>query len=317
MALNCEGKECHVIAINTQKGGVGKSSSAVCISAILGEVYDENVLLIDMDTQGNSTSYSNIPKDNGKDIGTLLANFAVDGELPEIDEILACIRRGSYTKNERIPNTVKWIEKVIEFPYDVLGVYGSELSIFELAVYNRDNFLYSHTEYAFSILKYVVDMIIKECNYTYIIIDTPPSTSVSVINSLYCSDWLIIPLFSDIAALEGIPAVLNRLNELNLYLPNFDVLGVLFQKYNPIRALDKAILEQISYPSFETKIPDVNSKMSKAFAEGIIPVLKTDKAYEKLRTAYIELCKEIIDKINATISENGEINRERGIQVNG
>ena len=112
-------------------------------------------------------------------------------------------------------------------------------------------------------------------------------------------------------AVNGIQSIFRRLEELNLVYPYFAPLGIVYQKYDGKRTLDKSILETSVFDEFETKIPDVNTKVSKSINEGLIPAMRTEKQYATFRQAYIDLCGEIIERIKKYEDENGKIQRIR------
>ena len=300
-----------VIVFYNQKGGVSKTTSAVCCSQILGEVYKDKVLLIDFDSQGSASLMSNIDlwNDEQPSIGTLTADYALEGHQASINEILDCVDRGKYEKNIQKKGEFGWEKKEVDYSFDILPVRGIELSISELAVYNKKTFIYQHVERAYFILKLIVDRIIRECDYDYILIDANPSLSLFAINALFASDYLIVPTTMTPESVNGIASIFARLEELNLVYPYFEPLGILYQKFSGKRTLDKLILNNTVFEPFETKIPDVNSRVSKSIDEGMIPVCKMDKSYKGLRESYIELCQEIKDRIEEKEQAHGRLTR--------
>jgi len=301
-----------VICIYNQKGGVGKSTLAVNTSAVLAEVKKKKVLLIDFDAQGTATLMCNIPfwDDSIPNIGRLISAFALNGYQASIDEILECVTNGKVMKNVRREGEFGWDKIEYTYPFDILPVCGTELSIGELAIHNRDNFIYKNVELSFYMLKLIVDKIIEECNYDYIIIDANPSLSSFAINSLVASDYLIVPTTMTTEAVNGIQAIFRRLEELSLVIPYFRPLGIVYQKYDGHRTLDRDIVKNTVFEEFETKIPDVNTKISQSINDNYIPALRTDKKYAAIRQAYINLVNEIEDKINKHEEEYGEIVRK-------
>lgn len=302
-----------IIAINNQKGGVMKSTTSVNVAQILAEVYHKNVLLIDFDSQGSSSLYCNVPiwDSTIPNIGDLITPFALYGKRASIDDILNSITRGKYEKTYQEKGKFGWKHKMEEYPFDILPVCGTEISIGELAIHNRESFIYQNVEYSYFMLKLITDTIAEECNYDYVIIDTNPSLSAFAINALFASDFLIIPTTMAPEAVNGIQSIFRRLEELNLVYPYFAPLGIVYQKYDGKRTLDKSILETSVFDEFETKIPDVNTKVSKSINEGLIPAMRAEKQYATFRQAYIDLCGEIIERIKKYEDENGKIQRIR------
>ena len=300
-----------VIAISNQKGGVGKTTTSVNIAQILAEVYKKNVLLIDFDAQGSASLMANIPvwDDNMPNIGNLITPFAQMGKRATIDEILNTVTRGTYERKYQVKGEFGWKREIVEYPFDIIPVCGSEISIGELAIHDRENFIYQNVEYSYFMLKLIVDTIVEECNYDFIIIDTNPSLSAFAINALFASDFLIVPTTMAPEAVSGIQSIFRRLEELNLVFPYFAPLGVLFTKFDGKRTLDKNILESSIFDEFKTKIPDVNTKISKSINDSLIPAMRTEKQYSALRQAFIDLGAEIIERINKYENENGQIQR--------
>lgn len=296
-----------VVCIYNQKGGVGKSTAAVNLAQILGEVYEKSVLLIDFDAQGTASLMCNIPTwdDSIPNIGQLISQIALEGQLPDIDTILNCVTNGKYAQNIRQPQSFGYKTEWIDYPFDIIPVCGTDLSIGELAIHNRDNWIYKNVEQSFYMLKYVVDRIIIDCAYDYIIIDANPSLSSFAINSLVASDYLMIPTTMAPEAVNGIKAILTRLEELNLVIPYFKTLGIVYQKYSGKRILDREIVKSTKFDEFETKIPDVNTKISQSINDNIIPAMRKTQKYLPLREAYIDLAKEMEQKIAKFESEGG------------
>lgn len=299
------------IAFYNQKGGVGKTSGSVCCAQILGEVLHKNVLLIDFDSQGSASLMAGIETwdDSKPSIGTLMSSIAVDGYRPSIEEILDSVTRGTYEHKYQKKGEFGWKSDVREYDFDILPVRGVDLSVAELALHNPDNWVYKNVNQSFLMLKMIVDTIIQECDYDYIIIDSNPSLSAHAINALFASDYLIVPTTMTPESINGISAIFARLEELNLVFPYFEPLGILYQKFSGNRTLDKVILNNTVFEPFESKIPDVNTKVSKSINEGIIPVCKRDKSYAPFRDAYIGLCNEIEQRIEEKENAHGHIQR--------
>lgn len=295
------------ICVYNQKGGVGKSTCACNLSYALG-IMGRKVLLIDFDAQGSATIMLNINKwdETIPNIGFPMSNFAINGNRPQIDDLLDCIQTPSWQKKEKVPNSMLWREVDVPYPFDVIPVCGIELSVAENAIFNRKNYIYKHVEYGFVMLKFIVQKLSDELNYDYIIIDANPSLSASAINALMASDFLVTPTDMAYESIVGISAILQRLKELNLFLPYFTPLGVICQKYKGNRNLDKTvrdIIEENEFDVFNTTIPDVASQVSNSIAKG--KLISVDN--EKVRKAYTDLATEIEAKIIKLESEHGEI----------
>lgn len=308
---NTENKRTKCISIYNQKGGVAKTTTSVCCAQIFGEALKKNVLLIDFDSQGSASLMTGIETwdDSMPSIGTLMSMIAIDGKRPAVWEIMDCITRGTYEYRYQKKGEFGWKTKQKEYDFDILPVRGVDLSVAELALHNEANWVYKNVSKSFLMLKMIVDTIINECNYDYIIIDSNPSLSAHAINALFASDYLIVPTTMTPESINGISAIFARLEELNLVYPYFEPLGILYQKFSGNRTLDKLILNNTVFEPFKCKIPDVNTKISKSINEGIIPVCKKDKSYAPLRKAYIDLCKEIEERIDEKEHEHGKLQR--------
>jgi chromosome partitioning protein len=179
-----------VIAICNQKGGTGKTTTAINLSIYLS-LQDHRVLLIDLDPQGNSTSGLGINKDNSK--GTIY-----DVLIGSVDVTSLFI--DSYnTKLQIIPADIHLI--------------GAELELANLPQRERR-------------LLQVLETIRQ--NYDYILIDSPPSLSLLTLNALVASDSVIIPVQCEYFALEGLGQLLRTINLVkSKYNPKLDIEGVL------------------------------------------------------------------------------------------
>lgn len=160
------------IAVVNQKGGVGKTTSAISIASFLGKT--KRVLLIDLDPQGNATSNSAIDKRK--------LNVTVKDLLTDEDK----------TAKECIVNT----EKGFDIIGSNLGVADTEINLFSMMDRER-------------ILKEKLEEINTE--YDYVIIDCPPTLSLMTLNALVSSQLALIPLEPHIFAIEGIESLIKTM----------------------------------------------------------------------------------------------------------
>ena len=222
-----------VIAITNQKGGVGKTTTAINLSAALAEA-GQRVLLIDFDPQGNTSSGLAADIEEGKTIYDLIC-------------------RNSEFDNCVLKNTVENLDLI---PAD-MNLAGAEVEFQEL----------EHME---SKLKDAIKDYKK--NYEYIIIDCPPSLSVLTINALTAADTAIIPIQCEYYALEGLNQVLKTIYLVRRKLnPGLKVEGVLFTMYDSRTNLSEQVVETVKEnlreSIYETVIPR-NVKLAEAPSHG-------------------------------------------------
>lgn len=197
-----------VIAISNQKGGVGKTTTAINLSACLAEK-GKKVLTIDMDPQGNATSGLGIDKDKVENTSYKL----LLGETTIEESTVSSIMEGvSVIPSER-------------------GLAGAEIELIGI----------EKKEY---ILKREVDKV-KE-NYDFIIIDCPPSLNTLTVNAMTTADTVLVPIQCEYYALEGlsdlmytIELVKSRLNE------KLEIEGIVFTMYDARTCLSLQVVENV------------------------------------------------------------------------
>ena len=250
-----------VISFTNQKGGVGKTTSAVNIAASLGAL-DRKVLLVDMDPQGNaSTGVGLIDR---SDVYTVY-DVIVSG---------ADIEQAVYTTEFKNLDVIP----------SVIGLAGAELEIAEVDGRER-------------LLKRALDRI--KGNYDYVIIDCPPSLGLLTINSLVASEGFVIPVQCEYYALEGLVQLMNSVSAVREYYnPVLAPVGILVTMYNARLNFSGRIMEDLKehYPEelFKTVVTR-NVRLSEAPAYGT-PVLYYDK-FSKGAQSYLALAQEIIDRV--------------------
>ncbi len=254
-----------IIAIANQKGGVGKTTTAVNLTASLADK-GKQVLLIDLDPQGNATSGTGLDKN---DLALTMADVLLDGV-----SLAAAIAKSPAG-------------------FDVIGA-NRELAGIDITLMGHAN---SH-----KILKTAMTALLAEQDnhqaaaYDYVIIDCAPSLNLLTINALMATDSVIIPMQCEYYALEGVADLsqtIERLKELNPKLYIRGVVRTLFDARNTLARDVSADLEaHFGAIMYHTHIPR-NIRLAEAPAHGM-PVLmyerwsKGSRAYQKLAGEVIE-----------------------------
>lgn len=249
-----------IIAILNQKGGVGKSTTAINLAAALGEM-GKQVLLVDLDPQGNATSGLGVEK-------SLIKNCIYDVLLADTP-INQVILPDIYEDLDLVPATI--------------NLAGAEVELVtEMARENR--------------LKDAIGPV--KGKYDYILIDCPPSLGLLTVNALVAADKLLIPIQCEFYALEGVTKLLESMKRVKSRLnPTLNIFGVLMTMYDSRTTLSKQVVEEVrNYFGkivFETPIPR-SVKISEAPSYGM-PITQYDP-HGKGSIAYIELAKEVINR---------------------
>lgn len=247
-----------IIAIANQKGGVGKTTTSINLSACLAEK-GKKVLVIDTDPQGNTTSGYGIDKNN-------LENTIYELVLGECS-IRDCIIKDVIENVSILPSNVNLAAAEIE----LIGIDKKEY-----------------------ILKNEVDYVKDE--YDYIIIDCPPSLNMLTINSMTTADSVLVPIQCEYYALEGLSQLIHTVNLVKERLnPELEMEGVVFTMYDSRTNLSMQVVENVKenlhQKVYETLIPR-NIRLAEAPSYGI-PISKYD-AKSAGAEAYMNLAEEII-----------------------
>lgn len=250
-----------IISFSNQKGGVGKTTSAVNVAASLG-VLGYKVLLVDLDPQGNATSGVGISKKSLK-----------------------------YSINDVLLGDITAAETIIETPFENLSVIPANIALAG-AEYN----LYQGGG-AERVMKDALAPI--KDNYDYIIIDCPPSLSMLTVNAMVASDGIIIPMQCEFYALEGLSQLTVTINRIKAnFNSSLNISGILITMYNSRLLLSLQVMKELkkhySDKLFSTQISR-GVRVSEAPGFGT-PVYYHDKKC-KGSLEYLAVAKELASRL--------------------
>ena len=247
-----------ILAIINQKGGVGKSTTAVNLAAALGAMGKE-VLLVDLDPQGNATSGYGIDK---RALDGCVYNVLL-GETPVEEVILSCVAEGV----DVLPSTI--------------SLAGAEVELVnEMARENR--------------LKNALGSL--RGRYDYILIDCPPSLGLLTINALVAADKLLVPIQCEFYALEGVTKLLDSMKRVKSILnPSLDIFGIVLTMYDSRTNLANQVVNEVRSffgdAVFETLIPrTVKLSEAPSYGQSILEYAPDNKG----ALSYNDLAKEVI-----------------------
>lgn len=250
-----------IIALANQKGGVGKTTSAVNIAASLGAL-GKKTLLVDLDPQGSATSSLGISK---KSLRFSAADLLI---------------RGCRVENAIIPTDFQGVDLIpanvslAATEFDLIETEGGEAALRKALCVLRDD-------------------------YDFIILDCPPSLGMLTVTAMVASDGVIIPMQCEFFALEGLVQLMATIGRLKgRYNPRLAIIGILVTMYNGRLALSADVLAELHkhYPDrvFAAKIGR-NPRLSEAPGFGM-PVYYHDKNSIGARD-YMKAAKELLERI--------------------
>ncbi|MGK0405152.1 MAG: chromosome partitioning protein [Oleispira sp.] len=252
-----------ILVVANQKGGVGKTTTAVNLSASLAAT-KRKVLMVDLDPQGNATMGSGIDK---HDLELALYDV-LTGNCNVVDAIMVAENAG----------------------YDILPT-NSDLTAAEVELMNlpqRETRLRSALEEV-------------SANYDYIIIDCPPSLSMLTVNAMVAAHGVLIPMQCEYYALEGLSALIQTIEKIKSNLnPELEIEGILRTMYDPRNSLTTDVSTQLithfGDKVYSTVIPR-NVRLAEAPSYGL-PALAYDKS-SRGAIAYLALAGEMNRRTNS------------------
>jgi len=247
-----------VIAVANQKGGVGKTTTAVNLGASLA-ASEQHTLIIDSDPQGNATSALGFAKDPARRtlyqaliLGEPIERVTIDAQIDRLD---------------LIPSDKNLVGAAVE----LISMENREYRLREAIQPLRDK-------------------------YEYILIDCPPSLDILTVNALAASDSIMVPVQCEFLALEGVSELLDTLARLRRAInPSLAIEGILLTMYDDRTTLSKQVAADLrsffGAQVFESVIPR-NVRLAEAPSHGM-PVMFYD-IHSKGAESYIQLAKEVI-----------------------
>ena len=252
-----------VICVTNQKGGVGKTTTAVNTCYYLAKD-KKRTLLIDFDPQGNATSGLGIDKNDTKRLGVTMT------------EVIS----GTHGLKDAIRTT--------KYKYLDLAPATPELANAEVEITNKQK--------KFTRLRDAINSV--KDSYDYVLIDLPPSLSLLTVNGMIASDYLLLPVQTEFYALEGVAQLLESMKlVMKQANPNLKLLGVVATMYDKRTSLSLQVLKEIKKYfkdlTFKTTIPR-NVRLAEAPSHGV-PVGAYDK-FSKGAKAYKDFTKELEER---------------------
>ena len=249
-----------IISLANQKGGVGKTTSAINLAASLAAL-EFKTLLVDADPQANATS-----------------GVGIDPKGVEVS-VYECMVDGADPKSSIINTEIKYLDLLPSH----IDLVGAEVEMVNIE--DRENKM-----------KYALEQL--KDDYDFIIIDCSPSLGLITINALTASDSVIVPVQCEYFALEGLGKLLNTIKIIQTRLnTDLEIEGILLTMYDTRLNLANQVVEEVNmhFESlvFETLIPR-NIKLSESPSFGLPAI--THDAESRGSISYLNLAKEILER---------------------
>lgn len=245
----------HIVAVANQKGGVGKTTTAINVASFMAK-FGHKVLLVDLDPQGNSTSGLSVNK--------------------------TALQQTTY---DLIVNNSPLQQVVVKTQIEGLHLVptNSELAAAEVeisAIRGREM---------------ILKKALASADYDLVLIDCPPSLGLLTLNAFVASDQVLIPVQSEYYALEGLSELLNTIKRVRAALnPKISILGVVVTMHNKRTSLGEQVLRELQKhfagKLFDTVVPR-NIRLAEAPSHGR-PIFEYDR-FSKGAQAYKSLAKEV------------------------
>lgn len=260
-----------IVAISNQKGGVGKTTTAINLGASLA-LADQRILLVDMDPQANLTSGIG-QRAHAEETGTIYdALTAADADASLLPILTTCVDRLWLVPADR---------NLTGAEIEMVSMIGRESRLKALIAELRDK-------------------------YDYILIDTPPSLGLLTLNALVAADVVIIPLHCEYFALEGLADLVATLKRVRASLnPALDIAGVLLtmhdERTNLAQQVAKEIRDYFGEKVYQTTIPR-NVRLGEAPSHGL-PVMLYD-VKSRGADAYVGLAREVLERERVALARS-------------
>ena len=252
-----------VICVTNQKGGVGKTTTAVNLGYFLAKAYKSRVLLIDFDPQGNATSGLGVEK---RELSATMSEVMLG--KARLSDVIQKTRQKNFMVAPATP----------------------QLANTEVELAKKQSSKFTRLREAIKT---------AASDYDYVIIDSPPSLSLLTVNGMVAAEYLLLPVQTEFYALEGVAQLLESMQLVKKGMnPRLKLLGVLATMYDKRTSLSVQVLAEVKKyfkdKVFETTIPR-NVRVAEAPSHGV-PVGSYDK-FSKGAKAYRALAKEVKERV--------------------